>query len=459
MRQIQARQLPLREPWGNHPRSEELRAISALLDALPGVARLAHADLVGARSARVGRSGVSGEQVVRLAILKQVEGVSYAELAFMLVDSRAAHTFSRLSLDDTLSSSALQENIKLLTPQTWEAINGFVVGLAHERNVENGERVRTDCTVVDANVLEPNDARLLWDCVRVLTRVVGRVMKAFPAATWDFADRTLAVKSSAYQIQFLSRGDVRIERYKKLIDIAASVYLDGTHALKTLGQLVLDDDARAERERPARELTALLVAMGRVLSQTKRRIIDGESVPAAEKIVSIFEQHTDIVIKDGRDVRFGHKVCLTGGASSMIIDCMVLEGNPSDLTLVQPTLARVTKTFGRPPREASYDGGFTSADNLAAAKAAGVVEVCFHKQRGLTVAEMVSDDATFRRLRNFRAGIEGCISTLKRAFSMGRCTWRGLASFKSYVHASVVAFNLSVLARRLAIAAAAAAAR
>lgn len=447
MRQIQARQLPLREPWGNHPRAEELRSISALLDALPEIARLAHADLVGTRSSSEGRPGLSGEQVTRLAILKQIESVSYANLAFMLVDSRAAHTFSRLPIDEHLSPSALQENIKLLTPQTWEAIHQLVVGLARDRKIETGERVRTDCTVVDANVLAPNDARLLWDCVRVLTRVVGRATAAFPAGQWTFADQTRAVKGAAYEIQFLSRGDRRTERYRNLIDLAESVYLQGLETLSALERLAVDDDDRQRRARFALELSALLSAMKRVLSQTRRRIVDGESVPAAEKLVSIFEQHTDIVIKDGRDVRFGHKVCLTGGASSLIVDCAVLEGNPSDLTLVEPTLSRLKATFGRAPKEASYDGGFTSAENLAAAKAAGVVEVCFHKQRGLATADMVSDEATFRRLRNFRAGIEGCISTLKRVFGMGRCAWRGIASFKSYVFVSVIAFNLSVIAR------------
>lgn len=447
MRQIQASQLPLHEPWGNHARAKELSKISALLDGLPEIARLARLDLVGGRSPHEGRPGLSGEQVTRLAILKQIEGVSYAELAFMLVDSRAAHTFSRLPFNEKLSPSALHENVKLLTPETWNAIHMLVVGLARDRKIETGERVRTDCTVVKANVLAPNDARLLWDCVRVLTRLVARAKKAFPAAEWTFADQARAVKGAAYEIQFLSRGEPRKARYKVLLELAGSVYLDATLALSRLQQLAVDEDDVPLRARSALVLAGVLSSMKRVLSQTTRRVIDGEKVPAAEKLVSIFEQHTDIIVKDGRDVLFGHKVCLTGGASSVIVDCVVLDGNPADVTLVEPTLARLAATFGRVPKEASYDGGFTSAENLAAAKAAGVVEVCFHKQRGLATADMVSNEATFRRLRNFRAGIEGCISTLKRAFGMGRCTWRGLASFKSYVLVSVIAFNLAVIAR------------
>jgi IS5 family transposase len=104
--------------------------------------------------------------------------------------------------------------------------------------------------------------------------------------------------------------------------------------------------------------------------------------------------------------------------------------------------------YGRPPRQAAYDGGFASKANLADLKAAGVKDVMFSKKRGLQVADMAKSNYVYRKLRDFRAGIEGMISFLKRGFGVGRCTWRGLASFKSYVWGSVVSANLLVLARQ-----------
>ena len=103
--------------------------------------------------------------------------------------------------------------------------------------------------------------------------------------------------------------------------------------------------------------------------------------------------------------------------------------------------------YGRPPRQAAYDGGFASRENLKNIKAAGVADVMFNKKRGLEIVDMVKSTWVYKKLRNFRAGIEGMISFLKRCFGVGRCTWRGLVSFKSYVWGSVVSANLLILAR------------
>jgi IS5 family transposase len=189
--------------------------------------------------------------------------------------------------------------------------------------------------------------------------------------------------------------------------------------------------------------------MDQVLDQTQRRVIDGEKVPSGEKIVSIFETHTDIIVKDNRETRYGHKVCLTGGKSSLVLDCVIEEGNPADSTLVERTLARHIDLFGEAPRQAAFDGGFASKENIETAKTLGVEDIAFHRKSGLEITEMARSAWVFRRLRDFRSGIEGCISTLKRAFQMGRCNWRGLESFRSYVWSSVTSFNLIVLARHL----------
>ena len=93
------------------------------------------------------------------------------------------------------------------------------------------------------------------------------------------------------------------------------------------------------------------------------------------------------------------------------------------------------------------DGGYASTANLAEAKEKGVKDVAFHKKKGLKVENMVQSDWIYRKLRNFRAGIEAGISYLKRCFGLGRCSWKGLAHFKAYVWASVVAHNLVTLAR------------
>ena len=110
---------------------------------------------------------------------------------------------------------------------------------------------------------------------------------------------------------------------------------------------------------------------------------------------------------------------------------------------------RQTQIYGRPPRQAAADGGFASADNLKAAKERGIKDVAFAKRKGLSVLEMVKSHWVYRKLRNFRAGIEAGISTLKRAFGLSRCTWSGWEGFCQYVGSAVASFDLLLLARRL----------
>jgi IS5 family transposase len=185
-----------------------------------------------------------------------------------------------------------------------------------------------------------------------------------------------------------------------------------------------------------------------VIDQTRRRVFFHESVPAGDKIVSIFEEHTDVIVKDRRDTYFGHKVCLTGGASNLIVDCVVLQGNPPDSCLVETMLDRQENYYKRYPLKVALDGGFASKDNLKKAKGKKIKDVCFAKKRGLNETDMCRSHYVYKSLRRFRAGIESGISWLKRCFGLDRCTWKGWRSFNSYVWVSIIAANLLTMARK-----------
>ena len=131
----------------------------------------------------------------------------------------------------------------------------------------------------------------------------------------------------------------------------------------------------------------------------------------------------------------------------MILDCQILDGNPGDVTLAIDTMKRHQNIYGQAPRQAVFDGAFASGANLKQIKDLGVQDVVFTKGRSLKISDMAKSTWVYRNLRRFRAGIEGCISFLKRAFGLDRCTWRTLPSFKSYVWSSVIACNLLLMAR------------
>ena len=454
MRLSRALQSPLVPIPGGQQLARELQATSTLLDEYPEIAQLAQADLTSGKRTDVGRDGMTGEQVIRVALLKQMHGLSYRELAFHLEDSAAFQAFARLPFGRRVRWTTLQMNVKRLRAETWEAINRVILQFACTRRIESGQKVRVDTTTVETNIHEPSDSSLLWDCVRVVTRLLHRVADDLPAAHVPFTDHTRRAKRRAYALKFPPRGTRREGHlrwaYGDLLKVTKNVLGYGQATCARLDAIADTTGAEALRARGvAAELTGFVNSMARVISQTERRVFHGEKVPTADKLLSIFETHTTVVVKGERYVVFGHKVCLTGGRSSLILDCVIEEGNPADATLVERSIRRHVDIYGVAPRQTSFDGGFASRANLHVAKALGVQDVAFHKKCGLTIPDMVSSASVFRTLVRFRTGIEGCISALKRGYGMNRCTWRHLPSFRSYVWACVVSFNLVSLARRL----------
>jgi IS5 family transposase len=130
-------------------------------------------------------------------------------------------------------------------------------------------------------------------------------------------------------------------------------------------------------------------------------------------------------------VQYGHKLTLITGKSGLILDLVIEPGNPADAERFVPMLDRHISRCGTPPRQMAADGSYASRDNLNQAKARGVSDVAFPKKRGLAVADMAKSPWVYRKLRNFRAGIEAGISCFKRAYGGGRCTWRGRDRFKA----------------------------
>jgi transposase, IS5 family len=197
------------------------------------------------------------------------------------------------------------------------------------------------------------------------------------------------------------------------------------------------------------QLHHFLPLVKRVIDQTERRVLHGESVPATDKLVSIFEPHTDIIRKDRRNTYYGHKITLSTGRSGMVVDLVIENGNPADSTLAIRSVERQTAIFGGVPERAAFDGGFASTNNLLSIQSSGTREACFSKPAGLSIEQMTSTPRIRRILKRFRAGIEATISFLKRSFGLSRCTWTGLPRFRAYTWCSTVAHNLLTLARVL----------
>ncbi len=177
---------------------------------------------------------------------------------------------------------------------------------------------------------------------------------------------------------------------------------------------------------------------------TERREIKGKTVPNDNKIFSIYELHTDIIVKGSREVQFGHKINLTSGKSNLILSCEVLKGNPSDSTLYQNTIDKIIADYEIVPRDSATDGGYATKDNAAYAQGKGIVNIVFNKIVG-SLKNIVSSKNMETRLKKWRSGIEAVISNFKRGYNMFRCNWKGEAHFKQKVLWSVIAYNIRVM--------------
>jgi IS5 family transposase len=440
-------QLPLTAPWIAHSHATELAAMSALLDEQPGLTQLIRQDLEAAcpKNPGTGRPGLTGEQTLRVLVVRQLTEWTYAELAFHLADSATYRAFCRIgALVKSPSKSALAAAVDRVQPATLAAMNDGLVTSAAARKVELGRTVRMDATVVPAAIHHPTDSNLLLDAGRVLDRLLVRMNSV--AGFTAYHRHLKRVKRRAIEIAHLApQAAVRRRAcYRELLDLTQATVSYAACALAHVDcSAQLTPAQRAVRD----EIVALLPLIARVVDQTERRVFQGEAVPADDKLVSLFEAHVDVIVKDRRETYYGHKIYLTTGRSGLILDCAIPKGNPADSTWTVPLVRRQVALYGRAPRQAGFDGAFASQDNLTDCKALGVEDVCFAKKRGLAILDMCRSEWVYDKLRRFRAGIEAGISLLKRVFGLARCVWKGAAGFHAYVRTAVLAANLLLLAR------------
>jgi IS5 family transposase len=442
MRETRNAQASIFEEYSNHEYGVRLRKLSEVLDRHPGILDRVAADLIDASVSAVGRTGLSAESVLRCLVLKQQLGFSYEQLAFHLSDSVTYRTFTRLPAHLSPSRSCLQSTIRSIKPETLERAHQVLTRSLLDTDIASLDKLRIDSTVVASNIAPPSDSQLLDDAVRVISRLLAK-SKAETGLKIRFTDKRKAAKSLAFRI-FNAKKATKDELYPDLLKIAQRVLKQADRGQR---QVIESTDASASRQTWLDALAHYRDLTSRVIDQTQRRVIQGERVPSTDKIVSLFEPHTDIIVKGFRDVQYGHKINLSSEVRGFITALTIEAGNPGDKTLFLPVLDYHRSVLGQLPRSVVADGGYASQANVAAGRAMGLKHVVFHKPVGVSLTAMGVKSKTFHALRHFRAGIEGNISELKRAFGATKATWKGHDGFKAFVWASALSYNLVRLAR------------
>ena len=435
-----------------------LQAISQFLDQHADIVELVCQDLQrGLQKPHSGRGGINAPQVLRSVILMRIKDWDYRELRERINDGYTLRHFTCFNGDPVPQHDAFNRAVLRLTPQALESINRAVVQAAVRLGIEDGGKLRADTTVVETNIHYPSDATLLWDSVRVITRLVEELHETLPDGVTGFTNRTRAARRRMQEIQRMTsqqRQEQQVPKYRELIQVTEQVVANARAVVqKTEGFQAhnLKDDLVLDQWR--KQIREFCQLADRVVDQTRRRVLRGEQVPSQQKVYSIFEPHTDL-IKRGKvqkPVEFGHKVFLAESAQGLITDYRVLDGNPSDEDQVQASLDQHQETFGRAPDLYGADRGFYSKDNVNRCEQAGVADVSIPQRGGTkTAAQKLHEKSpAFRQGQRFRAGIEGTISVLFRGRGMKRCPARGRKRFEVFVGAAVLTNNLMRLAKLL----------
>jgi IS5 family transposase len=400
-----------------------------------------------------GRKSTPVEVILRMLAVKHLYNLSYEETEQHVSDSLVLRQFCRVYFHTVPDHTTLWRWAQLIQPATLEAFNERVLALAVAAKLTRGRKLRMDGMVVATNIHYPTDSSLLADGVRVLGRALSRVKtlvgQTAVLSKQAFRNRTRSAKHAAREVARQSRYGIShtLSAYKRLLQTARATVRQATQVLA-----VLQEQPTATAERLADRLQTFVPRLQQVLEQAVRRVLAGESVPASDKLVSIFETHTDVIRrgKPRHNAEFGHKVWLGEVEGGFIAQYKVLDGNPADKEQWRPTIERHLQQFGRPPWQVSADRGVHTADNERLAADLGVKRTILPKPGHKSQKRREHEKQRwFRRGRRFHAGVEGRISVISRKHGLDRCRNRGQIGFEQWVGWGIIANNLTALGRGL----------
>jgi len=393
----------------------------------------------------LGREGMSASVILRMTLIKQMYRLSYRDLRNRVEDSILLRTLAGYEYTMVPCFKTLQNNIKHVRDETWMVFNKALVkhGIAH--GVDSHESIRIDTTAVETNIHTPTDASLLWDTVRVLVRLLKYANEVFPEAGVVLHNRSKAVKKLLFLVSNESNKEKRNEHILEMAQHASEACRYAGKAIKALNAFRIGSEINEAAKAVALTLKEYRDLGLQVIKQARKLAQTGKPEDADKKVLSIFEPHTDLIVKGSRDCVFGHKVSLTVG-KRLIQDCQILDGNPADVTTLTDALESFKSTYRCLPSELAVDGGYASHENARAARAMGIESICMTRGAGTKASEWLVEGEAKRLLQRFRAGVEGVISGVKRSVGMRRAMWRGFDGFCSYVWSSICAYNLKMIA-------------
>jgi transposase, IS5 family len=417
--------------------SPELALFDIFLEKHPEIVKEVGVDILKlVKNNGIGRQdSPSVETILRAAIYMTVEKLTYRDLEKHMYDSKVCIHFLRLEEGCYYSFSVMQKFISAIKEETIMHIIKNVNKLAISEGIEDGKALSSDTTNIQTDVHYPTNNALIYDCIKTAHRLLKKIKK-----DKSDQDRLDKMQKNAKELNY------KINNTKK--DDQQQLFFDYMTLLSMLIAESKDTVNRYPATKHIIKLSAFLTSFDKVYNMSFKHQILNEKVPNADKLFSIFEPHTTILVKGQRKIEFGHKLLITRGKSNLILDHKVFEDVPADSNLLLPSIERIIQNYDVQPTDTSNDGGFVSKTNIEGCKDKGLINIVFTKITK-SLKNIVQSPEIERQLKIWRGTTEAVISNLKRGFDVQRVLWQGFEKFGAKIAWSVLGYNLRVITNRI----------
>ena len=426
---------------------EQYEQLSLLLDANPALLSLAHQDWAESLSlSDEGRDGYTSEQLLRALLVLFLEGKTYRNTVILIDNSEFLQYFVRLGVKPTMDFTFLNRAYRTLRAETLEQMNAVLTHYALTEEMISGEKQRMDTTVVETNIHYPTDSALLNDGFRTVARLVRAVQKELPQLGLNHRFHDNKVKKLATYIA--RNASSKGKKTKRKVNQFYATLIQRVSWILSVGRQV--EDCLDQAGYTAEALSHSLPLVARIVDQAARRVLKGETVPPDEKLYSLFEEHTELIVrgKAGKPIEFGHKILVAQTGEKFIHHYAVMEKKIEDTELLKPAVKVHKELFGEYPNVLSTDKGFYKSMQQIEELEEKIPVVSIAKKGRRTQAEYERETReAFVDGQRFRAGSEGSISVLKRAFKLGKCFFKGFKNYAASVGFAVLCHNLVLLTR------------
>jgi len=430
---------------------EEYKRVDEYLNKHPEILELAHCDLQKLCKSNPKKNRTpdfTTENLFRAVLVMQIEALDYRETSIRIAESKTLQHFCRLFDKETINHSLICYAFKALSPETWKAINQHFGKCMQQEKKITIDNIRTDTTVVETNIHYPTDASLLWDSFRTIDRLWQQSLYiGLPTRLPDYRFHTKKVRKLHLDITRFanSKGKQRKRLVKKSTKQLIERTADALVKAERIASILLTS-ANEVAVAIGTELSSFLPAMTKVVDVARRRQA-GEDVPVGDKVFSIFEPHTELIKRGKRDkpIEFGHKILLSETVEKFITEYEVFLKSPSDTKLLPKVLKQHHQLFGKHPTGVAADMGFHPEQGEFEKLKQEYKDVEYF---GVPGRLREFGDVLMSTFQRWRAGIEGTISCLKRAFRLSRCTFKGFSSFCNGVGSAIFCHNLLTMVRQ-----------